>query len=60
VAAVYAAAGDRVIENATLYQAVARQTDVASASMGDRVPIGSAGVLHPPLKRAGRWHQHKR
>lgn len=45
------------LENEVLYRRVARKAGISLAQLSSSKPIGKAGALRSPLKRAVRWHQ---
>ncbi|CAG2159727.1 DNA-methyltransferase [Cupriavidus numazuensis] len=57
VAAAFAEGPRDGISTGALYEAVAAAASVSAAEAQVRVPIGAAGALHSPFKRAVRWHQ---
>ncbi|MDK2661478.1 hypothetical protein [Cupriavidus consociatus] len=57
VVAAFADAPAEGIATAQLYDAVATAAGIDLAQAQAKVPIGAAGTLHTPFKRAVRWHQ---
>lgn len=57
VAAAYAGATDGILDNATLYDTVARHAGIDSETLNARVPIGKAKALRSPIKQRVRWYQ---
>ena len=57
VAAAFAEAPPEGIATAHLYEAVATAAGIGADKASARIPVGAAGALHSPFKRAVRWHQ---
>ncbi|WP_066732985.1 site-specific DNA-methyltransferase [Cupriavidus sp. D384] len=57
VAAAFADAPADGIATAQLYDAVATAAGIDLAEARAKVPVGTAGAMHSPFKRAVRWHQ---
>ncbi|MDC6536566.1 site-specific DNA-methyltransferase [Pseudomonas syringae] len=48
---------DTPVANSRLYEMVAKRAGINEATLNHRMPIGSAGSLRSPTKRAIRWQQ---
>lgn len=57
VADVYMRAGDREIDNSTMYAEARTRAGVSEEAFGARVPIGKDGAEHSPMARTARWVQ---
>lgn len=57
VAAAYAEAPGGVLDNAALYNTVAKRSGISADDLAARRPIGQAGKMRSPLQRKIRWYQ---
>lgn len=57
VTAVYADAGNHVIDNATLYRRVGKKADIPTSTMTARTEIGKSRQKHSVMMRKIRWYQ---
>lgn len=57
VATVFADGPRAGLSTRDLYYAVATAAEVRPDTIEARIPVGTAGSLHSPFKRAVRWHQ---